>query len=93
MNLSRLFPDLKDTKWGRVSLNQWAEHLMKEGEVAPFQKGKSILLDPKKCTKFVGLVHKRLGVEVSYGGFMEDRSILWRGSYMAKDNRCKPLRS
>jgi murein DD-endopeptidase MepM/ murein hydrolase activator NlpD len=43
-------------------------------------------LDPVFCEGFVEQLHSRLGLTYSYGGWLEDRSYLWRTSYMEKKN-------
>jgi len=47
----------------------------------------SPLLDPAVCQKMVLECHAKLGVDYSYGGWLEDRSVLWRGSYLKEDNK------
>ncbi len=40
------------------------------------------LVDPKHCQQMVDAAHRRLGVAWSYGGYLEVRGNLWRGSYL-----------
>ena len=42
------------------------------------------LLDPGICGQMVAQAHQRAGVAWSYGGYLENRSRLWRGSYLEK---------
>jgi murein DD-endopeptidase MepM/ murein hydrolase activator NlpD len=45
--------------------------------------GGNPLLDPAICQRMVDEVHCRKGVDWSYGGYLEDRRRLWRGSYLS----------
>jgi murein DD-endopeptidase MepM/ murein hydrolase activator NlpD len=38
--------------------------------------------DAKTCSEFVDKLHARLDVDASFGGYMEDRSFLWQGTYL-----------
>lgn len=40
------------------------------------------LIHPSVCAEFVDLVHKKHHLDFSYGGWLEDRSELWAGSYL-----------
>ena len=40
------------------------------------------LLDPRICQRMVEEFHAARGVDWSYGGYLEDRRHLWRGSYL-----------
>ncbi len=40
------------------------------------------LLDPAICEEFVAWVHKKHNAAWSFGGYLEDRTQLWRGSYL-----------
>lgn len=42
------------------------------------------LLDPATCHRFVLDLHGSLGIDCSYGGWLEDRRNLWAGSYLEK---------
>jgi murein DD-endopeptidase MepM/ murein hydrolase activator NlpD len=70
-----IFPTLKNKKYGYLNLNSeakiWAEN----------RKGVS-LVDPKTCERMVHDVHVKYSIDFSYGGWMEDRSFLWHGSYL-----------
>lgn len=39
-------------------------------------------LNPRKCAQMVSDFHQELGIKWSFGGYLEDRSILWRDSYL-----------
>lgn len=38
--------------------------------------------DAKTCSEFVDKLHARLDIDASFGGYMEDRSFLWQGTYL-----------
>lgn len=40
------------------------------------------LLDPTICEEFVAWVHERHGATWSFGGYLEDRTQLWKDSYL-----------
>lgn len=74
-----IFPDLNNVTSGYLNLNLEAERWLAEnrapGEANP-------LLDPSVSQRFVEVLHRDLGLDVSYGGWLEDRSALWEGSYL-----------
>lgn len=74
-----LFPDLTNAVRGYVNLNleaaRWLASKRRPGEGNP-------LVDPIVAQRFVDEVHRDLGLDVSYGGWLEDRSDLWEGSYL-----------
>lgn len=53
-----------------------------------FEGGQNPLFtDPDVCQQMVHDLHRRLGVLWSYGGWMEDRSTLWAGSYLEQEKK------
>jgi hypothetical protein len=69
----QLFPELKTGSWAKVNLDE---------EARLYSTGKeNKLLDPKECTKFGKEVAKKHKVDFTWGGYLEDRSHLWRGHY------------
>lgn len=74
-----IFPSLKGKKFGYVNLNIEAELWMKN--IKPTQ-GKDSLLDASVSTQMVKAVEAKYGLDFSYGGWMEDRSFLWKGTYL-----------
>lgn len=40
------------------------------------------MVDPHKCARLVERVHKEGGLAWSYGGYLEDRSVILQGSYL-----------
>jgi len=74
-----IFPELQNKKSCEVNLNKEAKLWVSE---RTFSGDKNPLLNPEICQSMVSDVHKKYGVDYSYGGFMEDRSFLWKGSYL-----------
>jgi hypothetical protein len=73
-----LFPDLKG-KYKPLNLNQHAE----EDTINWYSNSDhhNDLLNPYLCELWVNKLHKLYGCEYSFGGWLEDRSVLWRGHY------------
>ena len=85
-----IFPDFNHLPHAVVDLDvearQWrAEH----SDVA--KSGENPLLDPAVCQSMVDDMHCRLSVVWSYGGWMENRSVLWAGSYLEQDKKFNHL--
>lgn len=80
-----IFPNIKGKNSGYVNLNleaiEW--YTLKNLNI----NGKNILLDPQKCQYFVNDVHEKYSLDFSYGGWMEDRTFLWRDSYLEEENK------
>lgn len=74
----RLFPDLASDRWGKIDLNEEIKKL----NLPP---GNNPALDPAWCAEQMTLLHQMLDIDYSYGGFLEDRSVLWRGHYHEAD--------
>ena len=66
-----IFPDIKGT-WGHVNL---ATEALSTEEPNP-------LLDPDVSRLWKADIHRKHQIDFSYGGYLEDRSRLWRGSYL-----------
>lgn len=64
-----LFPELTG-KWCEINLNEHAKHT-----ALPLE-------DPHVCARWINHLHSLLGVDYSYGGYLEDRSVLWKNHYM-----------
>lgn len=73
---TRIFPDLKGKKWAEVDLGALA---VKE---FPETAGPNKLLDPQFCDDWVVAKARERGADFTYGGYLEDRAHLWRGSYL-----------
>lgn len=74
-----IFPTLKNKKARYVNLDLEARKWVAEKK---FDRKKNPLLDPNVCQNMVNDVNTKYGLDFSYGGWMEDRSFLWRGSYL-----------
>ncbi len=74
-----IFPKVKGKTFGYVNLNIESELWMKTKKPTP---SKDALLDASMSSIMVDDVHKKYGLDFSYGGWMEDRSFLWKGMYL-----------
>ena len=78
-----IFPKLSKHTFGYVNLDlearQWAKEKKLRIEPNPF-------LDPEMCDQMIKDVHQKYNLDFSYGGWMEDRSFLWKGSYLDQYN-------
>lgn len=77
-----LFPTLAGGRYAEVHLDREADSWIATYERTHGPQPRSPLLDPGLCQRFVGELHARLGIAWSFGGYLEDRSRLWRGSYL-----------
>jgi murein DD-endopeptidase MepM/ murein hydrolase activator NlpD len=75
-----LLPDLRDADACAVDLNALARETMKGGN-----EKKSPFLEPGLTEEFLDAVNRRYGVAYTFGGYLEDRRDLWRGSYLKED--------
>ncbi len=71
-----LFPALRGKNFGYIHLNTEARHWLCEQKYA---EQLNPLLDPEICSRFIQDTHVKYGLDFSYGGWLEDRSDLWRG--------------
>lgn len=78
-----IFPGLKGKKFGYVNLNIEAQRWLAEHCK---DVNKNPLIDPVTCQSMVQSVHEKLGLDFSYGGWLEDRSTLWKDSYLSDKN-------
>lgn len=77
--IGRFFPDLQFAEWGYLDFNEIAaelQSLLKLGDNDP-----NPFLDPDSLDKWFAFVYKLKEIEYSWGGWLEDRSSLWRGHY------------
>jgi murein DD-endopeptidase MepM/ murein hydrolase activator NlpD len=77
-----IFPSLKNKPSARINLNESAKKWLKKQDSRFSDPKINPLNDPVICAKMVEDIHRKLGVGFSYGGYLEDRSFLWRGSYL-----------
>ena len=73
-----LFPELIGKRSTLIDLNLEAKKWLASRSTESVNP----LLDPTICQNFVVECHQKLGIDFSYGGWLEDRSTLWRGSYL-----------
>lgn len=78
-----IFPELQERRFTKIDLDIEAKRWLTKDHL----EQKNPLLNPFVCERFVEDCHRRLGIEFSYGGWMENRSVLWRGSYLDDDKR------
>jgi hypothetical protein len=50
-----------------------------------FQAAKSLFLEPEIMSEAIAEYHQKNSLQWSWGGFFEDRTELWRGSYLSGD--------
>lgn len=75
-----MFPTLVGQKFAQIDLGRAALDWMWDRN-HPFG-GPSPFLDPAVCLGMIQDAHERLDVPYSYGGWLEYRGVLWRGSYL-----------
>lgn len=66
---TNIFPTIPDGKWSKIDLNE---------------ESKSVNVnfnDPSAFQDWLDSVHKRKRVKYSYGGFLEDKSNVWKNNY------------
>lgn len=71
----KLFPNLKG-KWGNVDLDVLARNIQKliDTDTNPF-------IVPEKMGAWIKFIHNLMNIDYSYGGYLENRSNLWKGHY------------
>lgn len=74
-----LFPQYKRRRWAYLPLGTLA---LQEMKLLPDGSVHNPLLDAAYCRRWISRLHRRYRASCSYGGWFEDRSILWRGHYM-----------
>lgn len=82
-----IFPGLEGQPCGYLNLTLCGRRLLCEDPELrhKVRHGQNPLLDPTLCQEMVEREHEELGLAFSYGGWLEDRSTLWRGSYLDKN--------
>ena len=76
--LRSLFPKFKSTNFNKINLND----LVKKH----FNKESHLMKDPSKKQDMINCYQKAHNC-ISYGGWMENRSFMWSGTYMDKDRK------
>jgi murein DD-endopeptidase MepM/ murein hydrolase activator NlpD len=69
-----IFPDLVGKTWAEVNLDALAQK--------DFTGPENPLLDAAKCDVWILGIAQKHDVDFTYGGYLEDRSHLWRGHYL-----------
>ncbi|MBI3440341.1 MAG: peptidoglycan DD-metalloendopeptidase family protein [Proteobacteria bacterium] len=72
----KIFPDLARATWAEVSLDALSRQ--------EFNGKSNPLIDPQQCDDWVKKIAAQHHVDYTYGGYLEDRSHLWRGHYLPK---------
>src|SRR5262245_45485040 len=70
-----IFPGWEAKTAGYVNLNDCAVR-------ARFQPARSQFLIPHLTDRMLAYAHRKMGVDYSLGGYLEDRRDVWRGSYL-----------
>jgi hypothetical protein len=87
MKHTDIIPDLQSLRWSELSLADHAyNHLLAEWVIDTgwrFLKDNPLIVF-EYCEAFVQRIHTLLQNDYSFGGWWEDRSILWKGSYLDK---------
>lgn len=78
----KLFPKLKSKRFREVNLDAEAKEWTAKNLGNTTWPSQSPLLNPKTCQAFVDSVHAKYKVDCSFGGYLEDRGCLWKGSYL-----------
>ena len=78
------FPELAGKKFGYMNLNLEAKEWSASRDSSHEKKN---LLDPDVCQEMVEDTRRKHSVDFSYGGWMEDRSFLWHGSYLDSESK------
>jgi len=81
--VNALFPGLGGTAFCEVNLDEEARR-WRALHPELFAGGANPLLDPAICQTLLDDLHARLGIEWSYGGYLENRRRLWQGSYLER---------
>jgi hypothetical protein len=75
-----LFPELSGGRWGEININEIAIDLV--GLLGLDKLENNPFLDPYYCDRWKEFILKVKGLDYAYGGYMEDRSVVWHGHYM-----------
>ena len=78
-----IFPKLKNYIFGYINLNLESKDWYEKMDINT--DNNNVLINPAKCQEFIESVHKKYSLDFSYGGWMEDRSFIWKGWYMENE--------
>lgn len=79
-----LFPALKNEPVMRINLDEEAARWLARRPASEAPEAPNPLLDPEVCGRMIAEAQRRERAAWSYGGYLEDRRRLWRGSYLEK---------
>lgn len=74
-----LFPQLADKKWEPINLNEFSE-------ITHWFHPEINFLDPDQMDNWLTGVHRDLGCDHTFGGYLEDRQHIWKESYIEFDS-------
>lgn len=77
--LPRIFPENDFRRACFIDMNEIATRMKTRA-------GASRFLEADLTDRYLRLLHRANGCDVSYGGYLEDRKDLWRGSYLQDHN-------
>ncbi len=81
-----IFPEYAGKKFGYINLNDEGRNWLAKNAARFAGAAKNPLMDPEICQEMVLSVHRELGIDFSYGGWLEDRSSIWKDSYLEEEN-------
>ena len=81
-----IFPEFKGKKFGYINLNDEGKAWLVENADRFAGAPSNPLMDPVVCQEMVASVHTKLNIDFSYGGWLEDRSAVWKDSYLEEEN-------
>ncbi len=82
----KLFPELSHKIWLNFDLG-YLSTLFYPRHHFPHSNP---LLQPDICNEWVKRMHGMFGCDFSYGGYSEDRTYLWRNSYLTREGHTDP---
>lgn len=77
----RILPTLATLKNTEINLDELAQIWHARAGIA-LDSPVNPLLDPEICQNMIEAAHRERGIQWSYGGYLEDRRVLWRRSYL-----------
>lgn len=81
--LKKLFPTFAREKFASVNLDSEARLWAAENPALFPNDGQNPLRLTENNSLLVDWVHKKHGVRASFGGYLEDRSFLWKDTYLS----------
>jgi murein DD-endopeptidase MepM/ murein hydrolase activator NlpD len=79
-SLGAFLPEFRGHSVAYLNLNEEACGVFSTGETPLTTPSR--LADAMVCDTFVQALHAKYGVSASFGGYLEDRAILWQGTYL-----------